>query len=191
MVQRLMQAHGISWSHISAIAFDQGPGAFTGIRVACGVAQGLAFGLACPVVPVSSLECLAEGARRQTSLGPGARVLAALDARMGELYVATLALHATGWQWEQDPRLITPADLMGAPPVFDVAVGDAFLRHSLPELSSRWCASAPQEPTAHALVTIALDRYSRGLACAPEKAELLYVRNKVALTSLERARAHG
>src|SRR5664279_3042952 len=82
MVDAVLTEAGIALRDLSGIAFGAGPGGFTGVRIACGVAQGLALGADIPVVPVSTLAALCEVARR-THGWP--RVLAALDARMGEV----------------------------------------------------------------------------------------------------------
>jgi tRNA threonylcarbamoyladenosine biosynthesis protein TsaB len=91
MVDRLLARAGASRRDIDRIAFGRGPGAFTGVRVAVAVTQGLAFGLGRPVLPVSSLAALACQAWRRFG---SRRVLAALDARMGQIYLGAYDLHA-------------------------------------------------------------------------------------------------
>ena len=104
-IRELFDEAGYALSACNAIAFGAGPGSFTGLRTATGVAQGLAFGLGCPVVPIGTLAACAESARRRD---PSAtRVLAALDARMDEVYWADYA-------WEdalQDWRAVRAAAL--------------------------------------------------------------------------------
>src|SRR5688572_22068013 len=90
MVKRVLERSQLRPAQMDCFAFGQGPGSFTGIRIACGMVQGLAFGAARPVVPVPSLLALAE----QTN---DARVVAALDARMGEAYLAAYARNGPDW----------------------------------------------------------------------------------------------
>src|SRR3954470_12875216 len=99
MVRRVLERSRLTAKHMHAFAFGQGPGSFTGIRIACGVVQGLAFGAGRPVVPVPSLLALAE----QTN---ESRVLAALDARMDEAYLAAYARNGDDWDEVIAPRLV-------------------------------------------------------------------------------------
>src|SRR5690606_24479813 len=86
MVDEVLREAGCEKRQLDAIAFGRGPGSFTGLRICLGVVQGLAFGLNLPVVPVSTLAAMAEGFRRVNSLPDKSPILAALDARMNEVY---------------------------------------------------------------------------------------------------------
>jgi tRNA threonylcarbamoyladenosine biosynthesis protein TsaB len=191
MVWSLLAEAGVSLNSLDAIAFGAGPGAFTGLRVACGVAQGLAFGLDRPVLPVGTLEVLAEticGA----SLGPGRKVLAGLDARMGECYWASLQRNDGDWTVLSGPLLARP-EAIPLPEGHDwLAVGDAFQLFG-PAFQARLGAryslapGAERQPEAAALVRLAARRWRLGGGLSAEAAQPVYVRDKVAQTSLERA----
>src|SRR5450830_1545003 len=94
MVQELLSEAGIALADCDAIAFGAGPGSFTGVRTACGVAQGLAYGANLPVLPLVTLEAMAEACRAATG---AVEVLAVLDARMSEVYWAQYRFIDGGW----------------------------------------------------------------------------------------------
>lgn len=106
MARELLAQAGLQMADIGLIAFDAGPGSFTGLRIGCGLAQGLALGIGCPVVPVSSLRALAWPYRR-------VRVLSATDARMGEVYFAQWAPARAG---DAAAARLADAALAVAPP---------------------------------------------------------------------------
>lgn len=108
MVERLLAGAGMTLRQMDGIAFGRGPGAFTGLRIAAGVTQGLAFGAELPVVPVSSLAALAHGAWR---LHGASKVLAALDARMHEVYWGAWHVDGPGaMRLEGEERVIPPSE---------------------------------------------------------------------------------
>ena len=107
MIRRLLDRARLVAPQMDAFAFGQGPGSFTGIRIACGIVQGLAFASNRPVVPVPSLAALAEQSNES-------RVIAALDARMGEAYLAAYARNGDEWDEVIAPRL---ADAASLPPL--------------------------------------------------------------------------
>lgn len=193
MARELLAQAGLGLRDVGLVAFDAGPGSFTGLRVGCGLAQGLALGLSCPVVPVSSLLALAWPWRQWPTL-------AATDARMGEVYQG-------GWPQADPDRGEPPAALaVMTPEALDrgiqdfaariagpwVAVGDAFTRH--PALAEQAGAAgarliADAFPGADALAEIAERVWLGGGAIAPDAAAPLYVRDKVALDITEQAAA--
>jgi tRNA threonylcarbamoyladenosine biosynthesis protein TsaB len=182
MLRRVLERSRIKPSQMDAFAFGQGPGSFTGIRIACGVVQGLAFGAARPVVPVPSLLVLAEQSNES-------RIVAALDARMGEAYLAAYARNGDDWDEVIAPRLVDEAGLPPLPGRRWAATGSGFDRHS-------WLREAYREsvemrfegdlPRAGAVARIAARRFARGAGIAAESAAPLYLRDKVALTTEER-----
>lgn len=190
----LLSGLGLGLADLDAIAFDAGPGAFTGLRIGCGVAQGLGFALSLPLVPVGSLEALASQARAD-------RVFAAVDARMGEVYCATFrvlggvpeALGPVRAMPVDDPGSLPPRRLGegGGEPSRAVAIGDAFDRHK--GLAAHFrvegfeVVPAPC-PGGEALARVAAARFDAGLAIRASEAAPVYVRDKVALDVDEQRR---
>src|SRR5262245_29622614 len=103
MATALLAEHGLSLRGLDGIAFGAGPGSFTGLRIACGVSQGLAFGADLPVTGVSTLAALAEAAGAE-------RVVCCLDARMGQVYHAAYEKGRTDWLVVHEPSLTAPAE---------------------------------------------------------------------------------
>lgn len=186
MAMALVRDAGLALADIDVIAFDAGPGAFTGLRIGCSVAQGLGFALERPLVPVMSLEALA--------LQSGAaHVLVAIDARMSEVYcaafrcaagdvLATDAVKVLGVPDAQRQLLAWSESLGGAAGC--VAIGDAFERH--PVLADALGAHGvrvmhAQFPGGEAIARIAAVRFDAGRALAARDAAPVYVRDKVAL----------
>lgn len=182
MIRRVLERSHLAARQMDAFGFGQGPGSFTGLRIACGVVQGLAFAADRPVVGVPTLLALAEQSNES-------RVIAALDARMGEAYVAAYARNGDDWDEVIAPRL---ADAAGLPPLPGrrwAATGSGFDRH--PWLRDAYRASVEMRfegdlPRAGAIARIAARRFGRGGGVAAEKAAPLYLRDKVALTTQER-----
>ena len=173
MLQGLLQAR----EELDAVAFGAGPGSFTGLRIACGVAQGLAFARGLPVLGVSTLEALAEEAG-------AARVVACLDARMREVYYAALEKHGGLWREVIPVQCIAPekaprprgAGWVGAGGGF-AEYGELGLPHVMPEV----------HPTAIAIARLAAPRFAAGEGVPAAVAAPVYVRDKVAFTKAERA----
>ncbi len=189
MVDALLREADAQLSGCDAIAFGAGPGAFTGLRIACGVAQGLAFGAHKPVVAIGNLAALALAAH---SAAPGAgRVLAAIDARMQEAYWAVYAVEGDTLSEVAGPALVAAADLAElcsrhAP---DLVAGNAL--RSFPEVTAGLvCATAPDARAgAASIARLAAIEFAGGRAVAPELAAPIYVRDRVALTVDERRAA--
>ena len=191
----LLAQAGLTLGELRAIAFGRGPGSFTGLRTACSVAQGLAFGTArgggagVPVLPVDTLLAVAEAAR--LSYG-AARVLALLDARMGELYSAAY-IHdaAAGWRALGEIS-VGPPEALVPPDAGDwVLAGNAFGPDYVGRLPSalRGWPRIEALPAADALLDLAPALLAAGHAVPAEQALPLYIRDKVAQTTAERAAA--
>ncbi|SAK66884.1 family M22 non-peptidase [Caballeronia hypogeia] len=190
-VRELFGDAGFALADCAAIAFGAGPGSFTGLRTATGVAQGLAFGLDVPVAPVSTLLACAEGARLKGFDDPSwpTRVLAALDARMDEVYWADFEFDAAAGDW----RVLHPAalDAPGALPLPEVPfvlAGNAAAAFGERLPAAAAAARVDREALPHALpvALLGLRALKAGRTVAPEHAAPEYVRDKVAQTTAER-----
>ena len=178
MLDRLAAGAGIALGALGAVAFGAGPGSFTGLRIACGVAQGIAFAHGLPVLGVSTLEATAEEAGAP-------RVVACLDARMREVYYAALEKREHGWQEVIAAQCVAPAEAPQAPGDGWVGAGNGFaaygdfgLRKVFPEV----------HPTAAAVARLAAPRLAAGEGVDASLAVPLYLRDKVALTIEEQER---
>lgn len=179
-VQALLAQAGLALPDLAAIVFGRGPGSFTGLRTACSVAQGLAFGAGVPVLGVPTLLAVAEEARASAGV---TRVVALLDARMDEVYWAAYAHDGTQWQEAAGPALGKPESVV-VPAGFALA-GNALALHG--ERLPRAAARCDAWPTAAALLRLAPGLLAAGLATPAAEALPLYVRDKVAQTTAERA----
>lgn len=186
-IMALLARAQLQLSDLDAIAFGRGPGAFTGLRTACAVAQGLALGAHLPVLPIDSLAMLA-----QTALSLSPRVLSVLDARMGQVYVAAYEHSTEGWVCLMPPSLSQP-DVLDIPASWREQ-GFALASNAHALYADAFSACLGQAglaidvwPQAMAMLDLAELAWARGEAVAPADALPLYVRDKVALTSAERA----
>ena len=190
-VQALLAQAGLALGELQAIVFGRGPGSFTGLRTACSVAQGLAWGSGVPVLPVDTLLAVAEAARQSLGASPAAlRVLALLDARMGEVYAAGYAwAPATGWQTLAEAAVLPP-ESVAVPPAGTLLAGNAAAVYA-ERLPAAVLALPRAEvlPTADALLNLAPALLAAGRAVPAEQALPLYIRDKVAQTTAERAAA--
>ena len=192
-VMDLLRQAGLRLAELDAICFGSGPGSFTGLRTACSVAQGLAFGANVPVLPVPSLLALAQAARLDGA--PDAQqgqITALLDARMDEIYAATYAFDGARWTTLQTPCLVAPENLAHwalapADNSWHAWAGNVFgvYAERLRAPSALPCVAAL--PTALAMLQLAPALLSAGQAAPASQALPLYVRDKVAKTTVERA----
>lgn len=197
-VQSLLAQAGWPLASLDAVVFGRGPGSFTGLRTACSVAQGLAYGAGgLPVLAVDTLLALAEAARlqrRAQGLAVPACTLALLDARMDEIYVALYASGDGAVQAEplQAPRLCAPEALASwLAGVLPAGAGPCLLAGNVFEVYADRLAGLdgprqPALPTAEALLSLAPALLAAGRAVAAQDALPLYVRDKVARTTAER-----
>jgi tRNA threonylcarbamoyladenosine biosynthesis protein TsaB len=187
MVQELLREAGLALSTCDAIAFGAGPGSFTGVRTACGVAQGLAFGAGLPVLPLVTLEAMAESCRARTG---ATQVLAVLDARMGEVYWAQYRYDAARGAWLEvvAPALCAPQDLAPAPAEGLKACGNGFSAYPEAFAGKAFAAGALDDiqPHARELAVLGAAAFAAGQGVPAAQAQPLYLRNKVAYTSAER-----
>jgi tRNA threonylcarbamoyladenosine biosynthesis protein TsaB len=189
-IQALMAQAGLQFSELNAVVFGRGPGAFTGLRTACSLAQGLAFGAGVSVLPLDTLLAVAEQARA-TLQATHLRVLAVLDARMDQVYSAAYEYLEGVWHEQQAPQVQSPQEV-AAPSEWDqdcVAAGNAWEVYA-----GRWSSRLPVQrlavwPTAEALTRLAPVAWQHGQAVPPEQALPLYIRDKVAQTTAERQQA--
>lgn len=187
LVQALLQAQQLELTALDALAFGRGPGSFTGVRIGIGIAQGLALGANLPMIGVSSLATMAQGAWR---LSGATRVLAAIDARMGEVYWAEYQRDANGvWHGEETEAVLSPeaaqariASLEGE--WTTVGTGWQAYPQLLTSPGAQLIASEVLLPAAEDMLPLALAAWQRGETVAVEHAEPVYLRNEVAWKKL-------
>lgn len=183
MVDELLRRHGLAPRDLDGIAFGRGPGSFTGLRIACGVTQGLALGAGLPVVGVSTLLALAAAVRSE-------HAVCCLDARMGEVYHASYERSGEEWRVVHEASLCAPADAPPLPAGAWTGCGSGFAAHG-PVLKARYgerLAEIRPElyPHAREIAQLAAREFRRGGGVPAEQALPVYIRDKVALRSDER-----
>lgn len=189
MVEKVLAAGECALDDIDAIAFGRGPGAFTGVRIGTGVVQGLALAADCPVIPVSTLAAMAFDAYQQFQIG---HIRVAMDARMGEVYWGE-------YQWQHDALQLVGEEQVIAPeqvgseqtPDTWAAVGNGWQVFAN-ELSGHFSPQAKTihtdvYPAAAAIAQLAVPLWQQGKVLDAAEAQPVYLRNKVALTTRERA----
>jgi tRNA threonylcarbamoyladenosine biosynthesis protein TsaB len=184
MVDELLRARGLALRDLDGIAYGEGPGSFTGLRIACGVVQGLAFGADLPVVGVGTLLAMAAGTGSD-------RVVCCLDARMQEIYHAVYEYHHGSWHVVHEPSVCAPAAAPALSGGNWLGCGSGFLAHRdmlQTVYAGQLDAVEPSRyPHAREIAQLALPRFRANAAVSCEKATPLYLRDKVALRSDERA----
>ncbi|MBN7135544.1 tRNA N6-adenosine(37)-N6-threonylcarbamoyltransferase complex dimerization subunit TsaB [Lysobacter enzymogenes] len=190
--EQLLAEAGVKRRELDAVALGRGPGAFTGVRLAIALAQGVALALDVPVIPVSTLAVLALRAQPLARGAGPQRVLSAIDARMGEIYTAAYELR-DGEPFALDHEAVLAPDAAQLPgnqtDWLGVGTGFAAADGALRErLGARFAAiDADALPRAADLARLAAAAYARGETLAPERIEPAYLRNNVALTIAEQA----
>lgn len=183
MVDALLAANQLTARDLDGVAFGSGPGAFTGVRIACGVAQGIAFGIDVPVAGIGTLLALAAAS------GAG-RVVCCLDARMGEVYHAVYEKRGDDFTEVQAPGLYKPAEVPALPAGQWSGCGSGFAVYR-GELGACYAGSLERiignlAPHAREIAALAAKQFARGDVVDAADAVPLYVRNKVAMKVNER-----
>ena len=183
MIQELLAEAGIALKDCDAIAFGSGPGSFTGVRTACGIAQGLAFGASLPVVPVVTLDAMALACRQRHG---AADVLAVLDARMGEVYWAQYRFEADAANIAEPAAVLPPT--LSAPDGVRPQGAPVACGNGLSAYAEAFPAGGHAEVMPHAeqIAQLASIAFAAGKTVTAAEAQPLYLRNKIAYTQAER-----
>ena len=181
MVEVLLEEAGLVLADLDAIAFGRGPGSFTGVRIATGMAQGLAFSASLPVVPVSTLAALAQPAADAGH----PRVLAAIDARMGEVYWGAFVAGNDGLVVADGPETVCPPEAVPLPPGtdwFGIGTGWGTYENVLHKRTGSAVVASDGEgfPRASAVARLAAVAVARGEVLPAEQALPVYLRDQVA-----------
>ncbi|WP_342594938.1 tRNA (adenosine(37)-N6)-threonylcarbamoyltransferase complex dimerization subunit type 1 TsaB [Salinicola lusitanus] len=184
MIDEVLAEAGVTLAQLDAIAYGHGPGSFTGLRIAAGIAQGLAYGADLPLIGVSTLEALALAAHRKWH---ARHVIAALDARMDEIYVAAYHCHDGALTVALEPRVMPPSRLRLPDTDRDIewlGIGSGWqLLSNIPvDVQVALPQTLPDElPAAEDLVRLAATSWERGArGSAPHEVIPVYLRNEVA-----------
>lgn len=184
MVRSALAEAGWTLSALDGIAFGAGPGSFTGVRIGCGVAQGLALGADLPVVPVPTLAAIAQDVWRERG---EARVFACLDARMREVYLAAYTRDGEVWRTVGAPAVLAPSEMRAPSGGAWFGAGNGFAAYPMLAAQLEMAGvDAGARPTARAVGELALPRLAAGEGVSAAEALPLYVRHRVALTVAER-----
>jgi tRNA threonylcarbamoyladenosine biosynthesis protein TsaB len=181
MLEKLFRMKNMDASQLEAVAFGAGPGSFTGLRIASGVAQGIAYARAIPAIGISTLEALAEESG-------AARVAACLDARMREVYYSALERQEGRWREVIPALCAAPAALPKPPGAGWIGCGNGFAAYGPMGFAN---VMPDIHPTAVAIARLAAPRLAAGEGVDAALAVPVYVRDKVAWTEAERAGARA
>lgn len=184
MVDQLLVQQNCTLTELSAIAYGKGPGSFTGLRICLGLVQGLAFGANLPVVPVSSLAALAQAAVDQHLNTQGLPIVAALDARMDEIYwggfsVTEGLVAALGTEGLSSPELSYKEFSPFLPAESFLAVGSGWQYQQRMTLPSTAVVVESVYPQAAAVAKLAAKAFSDGEFCSADQAQPTYLRDQV------------
>lgn len=183
-IARLLQQANVTLKAFQGIAFGAGPGAFTGVRVACGVAQGLAFGAQLPVIAVNTLLAVAQASGQD-------KVIVCQDARMGEVYHAAFERTNADWHEVSAAGVYKPDLVPTLAGEGWVGAGSGWATYDAQlarRYASQLAAKMPDvKPTATAILQLALPQFMTGGGQPASEVRPLYIRNRVALTRNERA----
>jgi len=166
---------------LDAVAFGAGPGAFTGLRIACGLAQGIAFGRGIPVIGISTLEAMAQESGAE-------RAVACIDARMREVYYAALEKRAGRWHEVVPAQCVAPHAASAPPGEGWVGVGSGFEVYREELRGKVSVVRSAVHPTALSVAILAAPRLAAGEGVDAAQAAPVYLRDKVALTQAELGR---
>lgn len=192
MIADLMAEAGLAPCDLNGLAFGCGPGSFTGVRIAAGVIQGLAFGLDLPVVPVSTLAAIAQD---YFDGHDGDIAFVAMDARMQEIFWGVYRRDADGFAELLGSEAVTPAELIEFPDCTGIGIGSGwgvYRQVLLDKLAGRVSrCEADRLPRASAIARLGQRGFNNGLAVPVELAMPVYLRDKVAQKESERSLRHA
>ena len=184
MIHELLRSRDVRLRDLDAIAYGEGPGSFTGLRIACGVVQGLAFGAGIPVVGIGTLIAMAEGSNED-------RVLCCVDARVQEIYAGAYERREGGWRAVFEPVVCAPAAAPSLEGEGWLGCGSGFAAYR-EALEARYAGrlgriEPGRYPHARDIAALAAPLIERGEVSGAESAAPVYLRDKVALRIDERA----
>lgn len=182
LVQQILSEGQLALSQLDALAFGRGPGSFTGVRIGIGIAQGLALGADLPMLGISTLQTMAQGAWRETR---AQRVLAAIDARMGEVYWGQFERQQDGkWLERENEAVLSPAQVQERALHLQgqwATVGTGW--QAYPELALHAGLTLSDGkillPHAEDMLPLAIQAWQQGLQVSVENSEPVYLRNEV------------